>query len=62
MGVAYKLACALVKTYPDAKIKPEQLLDLVAIGTVADLAPLLGENRTIVAQGIENIHRSTRQG
>jgi single-stranded-DNA-specific exonuclease len=62
VGVAYKLACALIKTYPDAKIKPEELLDLVAIGTVADLAPLLGENRTIVAQGIENIHRSTRQG
>jgi single-stranded-DNA-specific exonuclease len=60
VGVAYKLACALLETYPNAPIKAEELLDLVAI--VADLAPLLGENRVLVAQGIDNIQRSTRQG
>jgi len=62
VGVAYKLACALLETYPNAPIKAEELLDLVAIGTVADLVPLLGENRVLVAQGIDNIQRSTRQG
>ena len=62
VGVAYKLACGLLDTYPNAPIKAEELLDLVAIGTVADLAPLMGENRALVSQGIENIQMSTRQG
>ena len=62
VGVAYKLACGLLKSYPNAPIKPEAVLDLVSIGTVADLVPLLGENRALVSQGINRIHTSTRQG
>ena len=50
VGVAYKLCCALA----DSKL--EHLLDIVATGTVADIVPLLDENRIIVKNGLENIH------
>ncbi len=51
VGVAFKLVCALAG--PDRL--PEILndyLDLVAVGTIADVMPLRGENRTIVANGL----------
>ncbi|MEW5828283.1 MAG: single-stranded-DNA-specific exonuclease RecJ [Chloroflexota bacterium] len=38
------------------------LLDLVALGTVADLAPLTGENRALVRRGLRQMHQTTRQG
>jgi single-stranded-DNA-specific exonuclease len=38
------------------------LLDLVALGTVADLAPLLGENRQLVKQGLEVLNEARREG
>jgi single-stranded-DNA-specific exonuclease len=38
------------------------LLDLVALGTVADMMPLLGENRSLVRRGLEAINRSPRPG
>ncbi len=40
----------------------ESLLDLVALGTVADLAPLVGENRSLVRRGLVKIRESGRQG
>nr|WP_237691011.1 single-stranded-DNA-specific exonuclease RecJ [Paenibacillus caui] len=49
VGVAYKLACAL------AEEVPEQWLQLVALGTVADLMPLTGENRIMVAAGLDSM-------
>ena len=65
VGLAYKLACALLE--PDgASIDPDapagQYLDLVALGTITDLAPLVGENRTLVRAGLEQIRRPHRQG
>lgn len=57
-GVAYKLCCALLKKYRRTKgarkiIELEKwLLDLAAIATVADVMPLIGENRTIVKYGL----------
>jgi single-stranded-DNA-specific exonuclease len=64
VGVAYKIAQALLvrkeKTSPDFQL--EDLLDLVALGTVADLAPLVGENRVLVRQGIQRIRETKRQG
>lgn len=60
VGVAWKLACALLEG--DAALDPESLLDLVAIGTVADLVPLTGENRPLVRQGLARIRQSQRQG
>ena len=41
---------------------PEVLLDLVALGTVADLAPLVGENRMLVRKGLQQIRATSRQG
>ncbi len=75
VGVAYKLAQALVAD-PEwtgrrlsrnaSLISPEEflenLLDLVALGTVADLAPLAGENRMLVRKGLQKIRATTRQG
>ena len=59
VGVAYKLLCAL-------EGGSEQVLrkygDLVAIGTVADVMPLTGENRYLVAQGLAQINARPRPG
>lgn len=64
VGVAFKLACALVKKYPDVfKIGYEKwLLDLVAISTVTDMMPLLGENRTLVKYGLIVLRKTRRIG
>ena len=61
VGLAYKLAEALLERHPVEGL-PEGLLDLVALGTVADLAPLTAENRSLVRRGLRQIHLSRRQG
>jgi single-stranded-DNA-specific exonuclease len=43
-------------------IEERALLDLVAVGTVADLVPLLGENRNLVSRGLEVINEARREG
>lgn len=55
VGVAYKLAKALYSKTGRMAEMGERWLDLVAIGTVADLAPLTGENRFLVRKGLEII-------
>src|SRR5437660_3824866 len=61
VGIVFKLCHALLKTRPiDFDLKSK--LDLVALGTVADIVPLLGENRTLVQRGAIEIARSTRPG
>lgn len=63
VGIAYKLAQALHQTMSHrAHFSPETLLDLVAIGTVADLAPLLGENRKLVTDGLKVLNQAKRPG
>ncbi len=62
-GVAFKLAQALLKD--SEKIKPgweKWLLDLVALATVADCVPLLGENRTLVRYGLVVLAQTQRLG
>jgi len=61
VGMAYKIAEALLILQPSAFIL-EDLLDLVALGTVADLAPLVGENRVLVRKGLKQIRETKRQG
>lgn len=56
VGVSFKLAHALLGDLP------EELLDLAAIGTVADLVPLKGENRLIVKRGLEKLRLTERAG
>jgi len=60
VGVIYKLVCALQDLYPI--INPHDYLDLVAIGTVADVVPLTGENRYLVRQGLTVLNKLQRQG
>jgi single-stranded-DNA-specific exonuclease len=66
VGLAYKLAAALISktSMGNGQFIPsaEDYLDLVALGTVADLAPLVGENRALVRRGLERIRRPRRQG
>ena len=52
MGIAFKLAQALYRLYAHPIEDEMALLDLVAIGTIADVAPLLGENHTLVRLGL----------
>ena len=67
-GLAFKLAHALVKHgresglagFDTYNLKP--LLDLVALGTVADLVPLIGENRILVHAGLERLDGTPRVG
>src|SRR5512147_1841646 len=63
VGIAYKIAEALVNVRtPFNGFRPNELLDLVALGTVADLAPLVGENRVLVRKGLRQIRETKRQG
>lgn len=61
-GVAFKLAQALVKKYDLGEGFEKWLLDLVAISTVADCMPLLGENRTLVKYGLIVLNKTKRVG
>jgi single-stranded-DNA-specific exonuclease len=62
VGIAYKIACALYLSY-DREVKDcEQWLDLVALGTVSDIAPLTGENRLLVKRGLLWLQTRPRQG
>ncbi|HEX4637872.1 MAG TPA: single-stranded-DNA-specific exonuclease RecJ [Chthoniobacterales bacterium] len=61
VGIVFKLCHALLKTRGiDFDLKSR--LDLVALGTVADIVPLRGENRTLVQRGAVEMARSTRVG
>lgn len=55
-GVAFKLACALLETVH------ADLLDLVAIGTIADMVSLTGENRVMVKYGLSLLKQTERAG
>ncbi|MBE6173361.1 MAG: single-stranded-DNA-specific exonuclease RecJ, partial [Enterococcus faecium] len=56
VGVAFKVATALLEE------PPAEFLDLVAIGTIADLVSMTDENRTLVALGLEAIRHTERVG
>ena len=60
VGVAMKLCAALEDGNYDAVLG--DFLDLVTIGTIADIVPLTGENRTIVAMGLEALENTDRPG
>lgn len=63
VGIAYKIAEALLSVrQPINGFQSSDLLDLVALGTVADLAPLVGENRVLVRRGLRQIRETKRQG
>ena len=62
VGVAFKLAQALLRKGEGNEAFEKWLLDLVAIGTVADVVPLLGENRTLVKWGLLVLNKTQRPG
>ncbi len=59
-GVAFKLCQALQKRTGLPKSVLNEVLDLLAVGTVADVVPLLDENRTFVKYGLARINAGTR--
>jgi len=54
VGVAFKLCCELIRRN-NKKISIDSLLKIAAIGTIADVAPLIGENRTIAWLGLRGL-------
>lgn len=63
VGVALKLAQALLKEAPGSDAKAWQdCLDLACLGTVADIVPLLGENRLLVKYGLPRLTATKRPG
>jgi len=65
VGIAYKIAEALLDNGQSSVVNGQflnTLLDLVALGTVADLAPLVGENRVLVRRGLKQMRQTSRQG
>ncbi|MCZ6473178.1 MAG: single-stranded-DNA-specific exonuclease RecJ [SAR324 cluster bacterium] len=70
-GVVFKLICALDEYLGERKYwdreglcytSPNYYLDLVALATVADMTPLLGENRTLVKLGLDLLNSRPRPG
>ena len=71
-GVAYRLAQAVLRAAAQQEERvidataveevEQSLLDFVAIGTVADMMPLLGENRSLVRRGLQQLNRTDRPG
>lgn len=63
-GVAFQLTRALAMRLDDGRLAPpdDEGIDLVALATVADAVPLLGENRRLVARGLAAIHAAPRPG
>lgn len=63
VGVAYKLAQEVLRNNTeDAERKSESLLDLVALGIVADMAPLLAENRLLCIKGLKKLLHTDKPG
>lgn len=64
VGVVFKLVQGLQASRPDAFPKGwvEGNLDLVALGTIADVVPLVGENRIFAKIGLDQLHQSHRPG
>ncbi len=69
VGVAYRLAQALLRSHrqtpvtaQEVLLQEENLVDLVALGTVADMVPLRSENRALVRQGLACLNRMERPG
>jgi len=65
-GVAFKLAHAMLKTRPIKGLDREEylkdLLELVALATIADIVPMIGENRILVRHGLRRLPYTRRPG
>ncbi|QXM05342.1 single-stranded-DNA-specific exonuclease RecJ [Crassaminicella indica] len=61
-GIAFKLAQAIQKNMGAPKKYLSDILDLVALATVADVVPLIDENRTLLKYGLKKLNNPTRLG
>lgn len=62
VGIAFKLLMALEDGACDVEDLLEAYSDLAAIGTIGDIVPLTGENRTLIRAGLERLSQSDRPG
>jgi single-stranded-DNA-specific exonuclease len=62
VGIAFKLSQALYQRLGQDQAEVEEHLDLVALGTVADIVPLMGENRILTKYGINQLARTSKPG
>ena len=61
-GVAFKVACAIYERFGMSKKILYDYLDIVMIGTVADVVPMVNENRFIIKKGLNNIKKTKIKG
>jgi single-stranded-DNA-specific exonuclease len=62
VGIVFKACHALLKERPAPDVDLREYLDIVALGTVADIVPLKGENRILVQRGLAQLERSRWPG
>lgn len=62
VGIVFKFCQALTGLKNEELLRPESHLDLVTLGTIADLVPLQGENRILVKYGLMNFGRTDKVG
>lgn len=62
VGVAFKLVMAIEGEYADVDSLLENFSDIATLGTIGDIVPLVGENRTLVKNGLRHIQNSDRIG
>jgi single-stranded-DNA-specific exonuclease len=64
VGVAWKFAWAVARELEDANAKRRlgRLLDLVSVGTVVDIAPLVGDNRALASMGLRHMNQTLAAG
>jgi single-stranded-DNA-specific exonuclease len=60
-GVVFKLGHALLKTRP-AELDLKELMDLVAVATISDIVPMVGENRLMVRHGLKHLPSTLNPG
>jgi single-stranded-DNA-specific exonuclease len=64
VGVAWKFAWAVARELRDADAKRRlgRLLDLVSVGTIVDIAPLVGDNRALASMGLKHMNQTLAAG
>ena len=62
VGIVFKVAHALLKERQLEGFDLRERLDLVAFGTIADIVPLVGENRILVKRGLDRMEKTRRPG
>jgi len=60
-GVVFKLGHALIKTR-STELELKELIDLVAVATISDIVPMIGENRLMVRHGLKNLPNTLNPG